>query len=40
MAAALAERRNAVRDWDSKTGFPTKKKLEELQLGWTIDDVW
>lgn len=27
------------RGWDEKTGLPTKRKLKELNLEWTISDV-
>jgi aldehyde:ferredoxin oxidoreductase len=27
-------------DWDKTTSKPNKDKLEELDLGWTIGDIW
>jgi len=29
-----------ARSWDPVTGFPSRKKLNELDLGWVIDDLW
>jgi aldehyde:ferredoxin oxidoreductase len=27
-------------DWDIKTSKPSVKKLEELDLGWLVKDIW
>jgi aldehyde:ferredoxin oxidoreductase len=29
-----------ARDWDPITGYPTKKKLISLGLGWVVEDIW
>jgi aldehyde:ferredoxin oxidoreductase len=29
-----------ARGWDAKTGFPTKKKLDSLDLSWISDDLY
>jgi aldehyde:ferredoxin oxidoreductase len=29
-----------VRGWDPQTGYPKKDKLEELGLGWVVEDLW
>ncbi len=29
-----------ARSWDPVTGFPSREKLKELDLGWAIDDLW
>ncbi len=29
-----------VRDWDPKTGKPSREKLEELGLGWAVEDLF
>ena len=29
-----------ARDWDWETGFPTREKLESLELEWVADDLW
>jgi aldehyde:ferredoxin oxidoreductase len=36
----MLEQYYAVRGWDRVTGFPVRKKLESLQLEWTIGDIW
>lgn len=30
----------AARQWDPKTGYPTRMKLLELDLGWVSKDLW
>jgi aldehyde:ferredoxin oxidoreductase len=30
----------AARSWDPETGKPSREKLEELELGWVVEDVW
>ena len=29
-----------ARGWDRKTGFPTKQKLESLNLDWVVEELW
>jgi aldehyde:ferredoxin oxidoreductase len=29
-----------VRDWDWDTGFPSREKLNSLNLSWVVDDLW
>ncbi len=29
-----------ARRWDPETGKPSRKKLEELELGWVAEDLW
>jgi aldehyde:ferredoxin oxidoreductase len=29
-----------ARNWDLETGKPSRKKLEELELGWVVEDLW
>jgi aldehyde:ferredoxin oxidoreductase len=36
----MLEQYYAVRGWDKETGYPTKEKLETLNLAWTIEDIW
>jgi aldehyde:ferredoxin oxidoreductase len=28
------------RGWDAETGFPTPEKLNDLGLGWAVEDIW
>lgn len=37
--AMIKEYYNA-RGWDSRTGYPLRRKLIELGLDWVIDDIW
>jgi len=29
-----------ARGWDWDTGKPSREKLEELGLGWVVEDLW